>query len=237
VLLSVTPNLAVVGETLTVFGTNFLPDPTLMHVFLEGQLVPAVAATALSVSFILPDLSGRRGVLKVSVVVVGQGRAIGELVVTSQVRLIATTPDSGSQGGGTILSLTGTGFSTLPGTTRVFLSSSADPVSVAAWGVECDLGSPPSASATTFNCITRELLRGVYYVIVDVAPVTSMDIVDSVQSGLLFEGFVCASPARCAFDATPRRTPVISSLSSASGEYGGVLGIFGTGYVLLRAFP
>ncbi len=43
VLLAVAPNLAVVGDVLTVTGTNFIADPALVNVFVNDVQVPTLS--------------------------------------------------------------------------------------------------------------------------------------------------------------------------------------------------
>jgi hypothetical protein len=222
VLLSISPNLAVVGSVVTVRGTSFVSDVALMEVFVDGTLVPTVSATTTSVAFVLPELGGRRGPLKVSVMVVGLGKAIGELVVTSQVRLQSVSPDAGSFGGGTMISLNGTGFTSDLGAMRVVLSPTQTPPQEGS-GIPCKVVSiSGTVSLYTLVCVTSACPKLQYYVFIDVSA-------EPMPPQPQFLGFVCTSSTQCGFEATPRRTPVITGVTPTAGPVGTSLIIVGTG--------
>ena len=224
VLLSVTPNLGVVGDVLTVHGSNFIADVNLMHVLVAGVRVPTLSATTSTVTFAMPELAGQRGPMVVTLVVVGVGEAIGALTVSSQVRVQQVSPIEGSIGGGTLLTLTGTGFSPIVGTTRVYLGVGLN-ASTAATGVPCDLVSTFTPTATTVKCITRATTPTVFGVYVDVTPVAG-------STGTpTFAGLTCLTSLSCVFETTLRVTPVVTGLANPVAVAGTRITVVGTGYV------
>ena len=151
---SLTPSLDSVsasGEVMTITGAGFTTDVT-DFVVMVGDLNCAV--TAATETEITCDLeAGSAGVYDVTVVVKSLGVATqpqaGQLTHEVLMEIYANSPSQGSMGGGTTITVTGTGF---PGSLEGWAGGS---VSIA--GSECKV---ISSSYGEFQCITSPAVSG-----------------------------------------------------------------------------
>jgi hypothetical protein len=217
ILLSSSPTLAKVGDTMTVQGLNFSPNPSDVLLFVNGVAVPTVTSSATTATFIVPEMGGTRGALRITLRVKGVGNAVGEVLFSSLFAVTAITPAIGSVGGGAMITIAGTGFSPIAGAMTVLLGSTTQGSNVSS--SPCDV---VSVTSTQIVCVTRESVAGVFAVTMDAA---------APGTAPAFRGPVCPVASNCVFDFSVRRTPVIQGMAPIFGGAGTRLLIVGFGCV------
>ena len=93
---------------LTIDGSGFTEDALDFDVDVGGRKCSVTAASASSITCTLED--GPAGDLDVSVWVKSKGKAAGSVTFTLSLEIVSFSPASGSVGGGTTLTVDGTGF-------------------------------------------------------------------------------------------------------------------------------
>ena len=145
---SLTPTISSVADALvdgfvelTISGTGFTTDPADFSIDVGGRGCEATAATATSVTCTLEN--GPAGDFDISLWVKSRGQATGSVVFTLALSVDSFSPSSGSVGGGTTLTVLGTGF---PPTMEEW-----DGNMVTVGGNPCTV---ETTSYTEFTCIT-----------------------------------------------------------------------------------
>ena len=138
---SVSSELLDGSVVLTIEGTGFTDDITDFEVDVGGRACEVTAASATSVTCTLED--GPAGDLDISLWVKSAGKASGSVTFTLALEIVSFSPASGSVGGGTTLTIDGTGF----------------PNSLAGWeGNQVTIGGGSckviETSYTQFKCVT-----------------------------------------------------------------------------------
>ena len=197
---------AMVGDNiqLTISGSGFTSDLSDFDIDVGGRSCETISASASSLNCILEN--GPAGEFDVTLYVRSKGLATGSVTYTMNLAVLSVSPDSGSVGGGTKITLTGTGF---PNTMEEFESGSG---SITVGGAECTIF---STSYTEMKCITpaespsRRMKRATAGISVTLNGQTS--------SGVSY-----------LYDAT--KTPTITSLSTSTStpQGGDALDIIGT---------
>ena len=142
-IISVTDALVDGSVVLTISGTGFTTDPTDFSIDVGGRACEATEATAASVTCTLEN--GPAGVFDITLWVKSRGLATGSVTFTLSLTVASFSPSSGSVGGGTSLTVEGTGF----------------PNSLEAWAVVGGMatvgGNPCEVTSSTYTeiqCIT-----------------------------------------------------------------------------------
>ena len=138
---SVSSELLDGSVVLTIEGSGFTEDITDFEVDVGGRSCQVTAASASSLTCSLED--GPAGDLDISLWVKSAGKASGSVSFTLALEIVSFSPASGSVGGGTTLTIDGTGF----------------PASLAGWeGNQVTIGGGScqvtETSYTQFKCVT-----------------------------------------------------------------------------------
>ena len=250
VVFAAVPPEGVVGDVVTVSGAALSPVAANNLVCLNGvTCFPAAASTPTELQFVVPDAAGLRGLVTITVTVRGLGAAIGAVPFTSLVVVNDMRWFEGSVGGGTVMTITGAGFSVTPGAMRVIMGALTASVGAAAANAallasteECVVHLSSELTSTSLTCVTPESVPGQFEVVVDVRLLSELPAAVppaglgtlSVEDRFRCEYVIRGAPG-CHFEYTFRKTPIISRLLSTEGVAGAAITWQGVGFTDVAA--
>lgn len=203
---TISPNYAstIVKTTLTITGTNFTPSAAgSVSVFVGIAECYVTASTSTSITCNM--LGGPSGSWLMVVRIPGRGNAVRENYPL-MFQITSVSPASGSINGGTLLTLTGKGFSTRASQLLVMFGDQTH---------MCKLEGSPTEQQV--KCRTPPM-----------GSLTAESDQETVLLGRLQEEAACTST--CNFKYSAAATPVITSLSVSTGPAGTAVNILGTGF-------
>jgi hypothetical protein len=140
------------GTVVTITGTGFSIAPGATTV--KFGAVVATAVTCASVTTCQATSPAGAGTVSVRVTVIGAtsaDTAADDFIYIPAPTVTAIDPASGPLGGGTVVTITGTGFSIAPGATTIMFGAQAATVATCASVTQCQATSPAGASTGTVS--------------------------------------------------------------------------------------
>src|SRR5262249_40160375 len=140
------------GTLVTITGTGFSITPGSTSIAFGAAL--ATGVTCVSVTSCQATSPVGAGTVSVRVTVNTQtsaNTAAGDFVYIAAPAITAIAPASGPLGGGTVVTITGTGFSPTPGATTIMFGPTAATVVSCASATQCQATAPPGAAIGTVS--------------------------------------------------------------------------------------